>query len=69
MRYVNDRFVKPFDCLNHELLIAKLNAYGFNLNALNLKHSYLTDRVQRVGYRLRIVVGQILLMACPKDPY
>ena len=28
---------KAFDCLNHELLIAKLNAHGFNLNSLKLR--------------------------------
>ena len=32
---------KAFDCLDHELLIAKLNAYGFNLPALTLIHDYL----------------------------
>ena len=39
---------KAFDCLNHELLIAKLNAYGFSRSALLFIHSYLTDRKQRV---------------------
>ena len=32
---------KAFDCLSHELLIAKLNAYGFNVSALRFVHSYL----------------------------
>ena len=40
---------KAFDCLNHGLLIAKLNAYGFSRSALLFIHSYLTDRMQRVG--------------------
>ena len=39
---------KAFDCLNHELLIAKLNAYGFSRSALLFVHSYLFDRKQRV---------------------
>ena len=38
---------KAFDCLNHELLCAKLNAYGFTLPALKLIHDYLSDRKQR----------------------
>ena len=38
---------KAFDCLPHELIIAKLYAYGFNLPALKLMHSYLSHRKQR----------------------
>ena len=39
--------LKAFDCLDHELLIAKLNAYGFSLTALKLVHNYLSNRKQR----------------------
>ena len=38
---------KAFDCLDHELLIAKLNAYGFSLTTLKLVHNYLSNRKQR----------------------
>ena len=38
---------KVSDCLNHDLLIAKLNAYGFSQNALLLIYSYLKERKQR----------------------
>ena len=38
---------KAFDCLNHDLLIAKLNAYVFILPALRLIHDYLLNRKQR----------------------
>jgi len=37
---------KAFDCLDHELLIAKLNAYGVSLPALKLIHDYLSNRKQ-----------------------
>ena len=40
-------FSKAFDCLNHELLVAKLNAYRFTLPALKLVHDYLSDRKKR----------------------
>ena len=38
---------KAFDCLGHELLIAKLNVYGFSLTALKLVRNYLSNRKQR----------------------
>ena len=39
---------KAFDYLNHDLLIAKLEAYGFSRGALQLIHSNLNGRKQRV---------------------
>ena len=38
---------KAFDCLNHELLIAKLEAYGFETDALSFIYNYLSKRNQR----------------------
>ena len=39
---------KAFDCLNHNLLIAKLFAYGFDRKSLYLIWDYLNNRWQRV---------------------
>ena len=39
---------KAFDCLSHELLIAKLDAYGFDNKSLKLIYNYLSNRKQRV---------------------
>ena len=38
---------KAFDCLDHELLIAKLEAYGFDKESLSYILSYLSDRRHR----------------------
>ena len=38
---------KAFDCLSHELLLAKLHAYGFSISALRLIYSYLANRKQK----------------------
>ena len=38
---------KAFDCINHELIIAKLEAYGFSKSALRYIHSYLKNKLQR----------------------
>ena len=39
---------KTFDCICHNLLIAKLKAYGFNRNALKLIYDYLSDTSQKI---------------------
>ena len=38
---------KAFDCVKHDLLIAKMHAYNFDYNVLALIHSYLSERKQR----------------------
>ena len=40
---------KAFETINHDLLIAKLEAYGFSNNALLLVLSHLKNRSQRVN--------------------
>ena len=39
---------KAYDCLPHDLLIAKLAAYGFGVNSLCLMYDYLNNRCHRV---------------------
>ena len=39
---------KAFDCIPHDLIIAKLEAYGFHIDALKLIDDYLSNRKQRV---------------------
>ena len=38
---------KAFDAINHDLLLAKLRAYRFSYNALNLMCCYLKNSKQR----------------------
>ena len=39
---------KAYDCVPHDLLIAKLAAYGFSINSLCQMYDYLNNRYQRV---------------------
>ena len=38
---------KAFDCLSHDLLIAKLHAYGLDIDSPNKLQDYLSNRKQR----------------------
>ena len=39
---------KAFDTIHHDLMIAKLGAYGFSKHARQYMRSYVTNRKQRV---------------------
>ena len=49
---------KAFDTINHQLLIAKLYAYGFTIDALDLILDYLTDHWQRTKINASLTHGQ-----------
>ena len=38
---------KAFDCLPHDVIIAQLYAYGFDMKALNFIYDYLRNHKQR----------------------
>ncbi len=50
---------KAFDCLSHELLIAKLSAYGFINNACNFILNYMSNQQKRVKIVRFLVAGLI----------
>ena len=57
---------KAFDTINHELLIAKLEAYGFEESALQIVHSYLSDRWQRTKVNTSFSTWRELLCGVPQ---
>ena len=44
---------KTFNCVSHELLIAKLHAYGFDLPANKLIQSYLSNKKKNESQLIR----------------
>ena len=40
---------KAFDTLNHDLLVVKLEAYGFSAKSFSYIHSYLNKRLQKTN--------------------
>ena len=57
---------KAFDCLLHDLLIAKLHAYGFEIDSLRLIYSYLVERKQRVKIDNEYSSWQEILFGVPQ---
>ena len=50
--------LKAFDCLSHGLLIAKLHAYGTDIDSLNILQDYLSNRKHQQKWILFIVLGK-----------
>ena len=57
---------KAFDCIPHDLLIAKLQAYGFDENSLTFFYSYLKRREQNVKINNSYSTSQFLLSGVPQ---
>ena len=50
---------KAFDCIYHDILIAKLNAHRFDQNALKLIYDYFSDRSQKTKVGSLIIIYDV----------
>ena len=57
---------KAIDCIPHDLLIAKMDAYGFSIDSLKIFFSYLKGRKQNVKINNTYSVFQVLLSGVPQ---
>ena len=57
---------KAFDCVDHNLLIATLDAYGFEKQSIDFLHSYLTKRKQRTKVDSAYSSWEMLLSGVPQ---
>ena len=57
---------KAFDRINHELLLAKLNAYSFDKNSLEIMRNYLSNRWHRTKFNTTFSSWSALLKGIPQ---
>ena len=57
---------KAFDTINHDLLLAKLRAYGFSTSVLNLLYSNLKNRTQNVVINNKINSSEVVIAGVPQ---
>jgi len=57
---------KAFDSLHPRLILNKLRAYGFEENTVNLLHSYLSNRQNRIGMGSQTSSWQVVNRGCPQ---
>ena len=60
-------FLKAFDILNHDLLIAKLHTYVFQHDALKIFHSYLSKRWHRTIVNTSFSSWEELIKGVPQE--
>ena len=58
---------KAYDCIHHDLLIAKIVAYGFGHYSLLLIHNYLSNRKQRVKVESEFSEWQEIKSGVPQE--
>ena len=58
---------RAFDSLDHELLIAKRNAYGFSLPAFRLIHDSLSNRKQRARIKKSYSICFYIILVVPPE--
>ena len=57
---------RAFDAVSHYILLDKLRAYGFSINALNLMCSYLKNRKQAVQINSNFSVTKTAIAGVPQ---
>ena len=60
---------KAFDCLSHDLLNAKLNAYGFSIDSLRLVKDNWSNRRQRTRLNLAYISWEKKLLRVPQRSF
>ena len=59
---------KAYDCLPHDLLVAKFEAYGTEKIGLNLIHNYLSNRKQRTKINSSYSNRYYIVRGVPQGP-
>ena len=58
---------KVFDCLSHDLLIAKLGTYGIDLSSLKLLQNYLSNRWERTKVNSKFSSWKRIISGVPQN--
>ena len=65
-RTVLTNLSKAFDCVDHNLIIAKLNPYGFEKQSINFIYSYLIKRKQKTKVDSVVSSWKMLFSGVPQ---